>query len=327
MADGHAHGAHGRSADRPSDIPKAGWREVLKRVYENIGRYEVNVVSAGIAFNAFLALFPAIIAAVSVYGLVADPQTVERQVSQLGAFLPKDLQGILFEQMHSVATASGGALGWSLALSVVLALWAAGRGTRGLISGLNIVYGEDESRGVLAYNLTVLGVTVAAIVFAVVALGLIAALPALRGFLPFGDLLGTVLMWLRWPLLAVFVMAGLAAIYRYAPSREQPKWRWVSWGAALAAVLWLVGSALFSLYVSQFGNFNETYGSIAAVAVALLWFQLTAFAVLLGALLDAELEHQTERDTTTGGRQPMGRRGAQVADTPPPGRGARGKRG
>lgn len=317
MADGQAR-AHGRSADRPSDIPKAGWWEILKRVKENIGRYEINVVSAGVAFNEFLALFPAIIAAVSVYGLVADPETVERQMNAMAGLLPADVQEILSEQLHSVATASGGALGWSLVISVLLALWAATRGIRGIMSGLNIVYGEEESRGFFAYNLTALGLTLAAIVFGIVALSLIAAMPALEPFLPFGEPVNTVVMWLRWPLLAVFVVVGLAVVYRYGPSRDRPRWRWVSWGAMAGAVLWLIGSGLFSLYVSRFGDFNETYGSMAAVAVALLWFQLTAFAVLLGALIDAELEHQTERDTTVGQPKPMGQRGAQVADTPPP---------
>lgn len=325
MADGQAR-AHGRSANRPSEIPKAGWWEILKRVKDNIGRYEINLVSAGISFNEFLAIFPAIIAAISVYGLVADPATVERQVGALGGFLPADVQAILFEQLHSVASASGGALGWSLVLSVLLALWAATRGIKGLMSGLNIVYGEDESRGFLAYNLTALGLTVAAIIFGIVALGMIAAMPALSQFLPFGDLGRTIAMWLRWPLLAVFVVVGMAFVYRYGPSRERPKWRWVSWGAATGAVLWLIGSALFSFYVSNFGNFNETYGSMAAVVVALLWFQLTAFATLLGALLDAELEQQTERDTTSGQAQPMGQRGARVADTPPPKRAQGGRR-
>lgn len=325
MADGQAQ-AHGRSANRPSEIPKAGWWEILKRVKDNIGSYEINLVSAGIAFNEFLALFPAIIAAISVYGLMADPATVERQVGQLGGFLPADVQAILFEQLNSVATASGGALGWALILSILLALWAATRGIKGLMAGLNIVYGEEESRGFFAYNLTALGMTLAAIIFGIIALGLIAAMPALSQFLPFGDLGRTIAMWLRWPVLAVFVVVGFAFIYRYGPSRERPKWRWVSWGALIGAVLWLIGSALFSLYVSRFGDFNETYGSMAAVAVALLWFQLTAFATLLGALVDAELEQQTGRDTTSGQAQPMGQRGARVADTPPPKRSQGGRR-
>ncbi|MEW5729945.1 MAG: YihY/virulence factor BrkB family protein [Pseudomonadota bacterium] len=317
MADGHAR-SHGHAANRPSEIPKAGWWQVAKRVWNNVGHYELSVVSAGVAFNEFFALFPALAAAVSIYGLVADPQTVQTQMQALAGFLPGDVQSLVRDQLHGVASASGGALGWSLAISLLLAVWGATRGVKGLISGLNIVNGEDESRGFLAYNLTALGLTLAAIVFGLITLGLIAALPALEPLMPFGETGKAVVSALRWPLLAALVVAGLAVVYRYAPSRDQPRWRWVTPGAVVAGVLWLIGSGLFSLYVSRFGSFNETYGSMAAVAVTLLWFQLTAFVVLLGALLDAELEHQTRRDSTRGPERPMGQRGARVADAPPP---------
>lgn len=308
---------HGRNADRPSDIPKAGWWQVLKRVKDNVTAYDVEVVSAGIAFNEFFALFPAIAAAVSLYGLVAEPETVQAQMQAIAGFLPGDVKNLVGEQLNAVAGAGSGALGWSLAISLLLALWGATRGMKGMISGLNIVYGEDEKRGFFRYNLTALGLTFAAIVFGLVALGLVAALPAIDHLLPFGDLGKLIVSVIRWPLLGLFMVAGLAAVYRYAPSRDAPRWRWVSWGAVLAAALWLVGSGLFSLYVSRFGSFNETYGSMAAVAVTLLWFQLTSFVVLLGALVDAEMERQTARDTTAGPEQPMGKRGARVADSLP----------
>lgn len=310
-----ADGSHGRTADRPAAIPRAGWWDVLKRVWHDIGHYELSVVAAGIAFNEFFALFPALVAAISLYGLVADPDTVQAQMRALAGFLPGDVQTLVRDQLHGLATTSGGALGWSLALSVLVALWGATRGVKGLISGLNIVHGEDESRGAVRYNLTALGLTLAAILFGLVALALIAALPALDHLLPLGEVGRAVASALRWPLLALFVLAGLAVVYRYGPSRDQPRWRWVSWGAVIATILWLVGSGLFSLYVSRFGNFNETYGSMAAVAVTLLWFQLTSFAVLLGAVVNAELEHQTVRDTTVGPERPMGQRGAKMADT------------
>ncbi|MGE5545740.1 MAG: YihY/virulence factor BrkB family protein [Solirubrobacterales bacterium] len=317
MATGHAR-ARGREADRPSDIPRAGWFDIFKRVWQNVGHYEVSVISAGIAFNEFFALFPALAAAVSLYGLIADPATVARHLSLLAGVLPTDMQNLLGDQLKSVTSSSNSTLGWSLFISLALALWGATRGIKGVITGLNIVYGEDEKRGFFRLSATALGLTLAAIVFGLVALALIAAVPALEGFLPFGELGKAVASALRWPLLAIFLMIGLAVVYRYAPSRDEPRWRWVSWGAAIAAALWLIGSGLFSLYVARFGKFNETYGSMAAVAVMLLWFQLTAFVVLLGALLDAEMEHQTARDTTAGPEQPMGRRGARVADTLPP---------
>lgn len=318
--------AHGRQAERPSDIPKQGWLDIAKRMWDDIGRYELSVVSAGIAFNEFFALFPALAAGISLYGLVADPATVERQMAMLGGFLPADMQRLVGEQLHALAGGSQGTLGLSLAIALVIALWGATRGVKGLISGLNIVYGEDEKRGFVAYNLTALALTLAAIIFGLVALGLVAALPPLLDLLPVGDTMKNVLSALRWPLLAVFMLVGLAVTYRYAPSRDTPRWRWVSWGAVLAAALWLIGSGLFSLYAARFGNFNETYGSMAAVAVTLLWFQLTSFVVLLGALLDAEMEHQTARDTTKGPERPMGQRGAKVADSLGAGGDQRGQR-
>jgi membrane protein len=310
--------AHGRHADRPSEIPKQGWIDILKRMSGDIGKYELSVVSAGIAFNEFFALFPALAAAIALYGLIADPATVERQMTVLGGFLPGDVQRLVGEQLHGLASSSERSLGLSLLVAVAVALWGATRGIKGMMSGLNIVHGEDEKRGFVKYNAVALGLTFAAIVFGMVALALVAALPPLLDMLPVGNLIQELLSALRWPLLAVFMLIGLAVTYRYGPSRAVPRWRWVSWGAVLAAVLWLIGSGLFSLYASRFGNFNETYGSMAAVAVTLLWFQLTSFVVLLGALLDAEMEHQTARDTTKGRERPMGQRGAAMADTVAP---------
>lgn len=316
---------HGRHAERPSHIPWAGWKDIGKRVWNNIGHYELSVVSAGVAFNEFFALFPALAAGIAIYGLVADPATIERQVSMLGGFLPGDFQTVIQEQLKGLSQSSQGSLSLSLVIALAVALWGATRGIKGLISGLNIVNGEDENRGFLKYNGVALGLTLAAIVFGLVALSLIAAVPVALDLVPLGEGVKALLSFLRWPLLGLFALAGLAVVYRYAPSRDRPQWKWVTWGATLAAALWLVGSGLFSLYVSRFGSFNETYGSMAAVAVTLLWFQLTSFAILLGALVDAEMEHQTRADTTEGQRQPMGRRGATVADTVGQG-GDRGKR-
>ncbi|MGE5476062.1 MAG: YihY/virulence factor BrkB family protein [Bacteroidales bacterium] len=315
--------AHGRHADRPQEIPKAGWFDIVRRIWDNLTRYEVSVISAGIAFNEFFALFPALAAGISLYGLIADPGQVEKQVAVLSGFLPGDVAKLVSEQLHGLTSASGGTLGLSLLVSLAVALWGATRGVKGLISGLNIVYGETEKRGFVVYNLTALGLTFGAIVFGLLALTMVALVPPLLQLLPVGEGLRSLLSALRWPLLAVFVLVGLAVIYRMAPSRDRPRWRWVTWGAVVATLLWLAGSGLFSLYAARFGDFNKTYGSMAAVAVTLLWFQLTAFVVLLGALLDAEMEHQTARDTTEGPERPMGERGARVADTL--GRGGDGK--
>lgn len=311
--------AHGRHAERPQDIPKAGWFDIARRMWADISRYEISVISAGIAFNEFFALFPALAAGISLYGLIADPGQVESLLGQLSGFLPSDVNKLVSEQLHGLTSASGGALGLSLLVSLAVALWGATRGVKGLISGLNIVYGEEEKRGFVAYNATALALTLGAIVFGLVALSMVALVPPLLKLLPVGEGVQSLLSALRWPLLALFVLVGLAVIYRLAPSRDRPRWRWVTWGAVLATLLWLAGSGLFSLYAARFGDFNKTYGSMAAVAVTLLWFQLTSFVVLLGALLDAEMEHQTVRDTTSGPERPMGQRGARMADTLGPG--------
>lgn len=288
--------AHGRPAERPRQIPKAvGW-DIVRRVWADLGRTEVSVISAGIAFNEFFALFPALAAGISLYGLIADPVQVESMLGVLSGFLPGDVTNLISEQLHGLIRASEGTLGVSLLVSLVIALWGATRGVKGLISGLNLVYGEPERRGFLALNGTALGLTLAAIVFGLVALTLVAALPPLLTLLPLQEWMRQMLSALRWPLLALFVLIGLAIIYRVAPSRDTPCWRWVSWGTVAATLLWLAGSGLFSLYAARFGDFNKTYGSMAAVAVTLLWFQLTSFVVLLGALLDAATER---RDITT----------------------------
>lgn len=308
-------GTHGREADRPRDIPKAGWIDIGRRIWDNLSRYEVSVISAGIAFNEFFALFPALAAGISLYGLIADPAQVEKLLGTMSGFLPADVSKLVSEQLHGLTSASSGTLGLSLLVSLAVALWGATRGVKGLISGLNIVYGEQEKRSFVSLNAIALALTLGAIVFGLVALTMVALVPPLLKLLPIGEGLQSLLSALRWPLLAVFVLVGLAIIYRLAPSRDRPRWRWVTWGAVAATVLWLAGSGLFSLYAARFGDFNKTYGSMAAVAVTLLWFQLTSFVVLLGALLDAEMEHQTVRDTTSGAERPMGERGARMADT------------
>ncbi|HLO76872.1 MAG TPA: YihY/virulence factor BrkB family protein [Magnetospirillum sp.] len=307
--------AHGREADRPRDIPKAGRFDIARRMWDDLSRKEVSVISAGIAFNEFFALFPALAAGISLYGLIADPAQVENMLGVLSGFLPADVTRLISEQLHGLTRASEGTLGLSLLVSLAVALWGATRGIKGLISGLNMVYDEEEKRGFVALNLTALGLTLGAIVFGLVALTMVAAVPPILKLLPVDDWMRSLLSALRWPLLAVFVLVGLAVVYRVAPSRDRPRWRWVSWGAVAAAVLWLAGSGLFSLYASRFGDFNKTYGSMAAVAVTLLWFQLTSFVVLLGAMLNAEMEHQTARDTTVGPERPLGQRGARMADT------------
>jgi membrane protein len=306
---------HGRSADRPSAIPRRGWWDILKRVGGGISEKNLSLASAGAAFYAFLAIPSALTALVTLYGLVFNPADVGRQVTAMRGVMPHEAIGLVSTQLKSVTSHSAQTLGISFVISILVALWGAMSGTTSMMSALNMAYGEEEKRNLFKYYLTALALTVATIVFAVIALALIAVLPAAIGFLPFGGFDQWVATIVRWPLLVVLVLVALAALFRYAPSRDEPKWRWVSWGAIAGAVLWIIGSALFSLYVGEFATYNKTYGSLGAVVVLMMWLYLSSFAVLLGATLNAEIEHQTVRDSTVGPEQPMGERGAQMADT------------
>jgi membrane protein len=305
---------HGRRADRPQRIPKPGWRDILLRTKDEIAEDQISLVAAGVAFYGLLALFPAIAAGVSIYGLVADPAQVQQNVAMLEQVLPAQASAIINQQLQRIASGSTGALSVGLAFSVIIALWSATAGTKALMSALTVVYDEEESRSFLRFNLFALGLTLVVILYGLIAFALLAALPAALGMMGLPHWVDVAASWLRWPLLALVVIFGLSVLYRYAPDRHHARWRWVSWGAVAATVLWLMGSALFSVYVANFGSYNETYGSIGAVVVLLLWFDLSAFIFLGGAELNAEMEHQTNRDTTVGGDQPRGQRQAYVAD-------------
>jgi membrane protein len=307
--------AAGREAERPSQIPPRGWFAILRRVMAEVKEDNVSLLAAGVAFYAMLAIFPAIIALVTVYGMVADPAEVESQVGEFAKSLPSGADQLITEQLQNVVNAGEQALSIGLALSLLAVLWSASGGVQGLVKSLNLVYDERETRGFLKLRGLSLLLTLGAIVVAVVALVLIAVFPAVIDDLGLGQAGELAASIGRWVILALLVLVALAVLYRFAPDRANPRWRWVSWGAVVALVLWLLGSFGFSWYVDNFGKYNQTYGALAAVIILLLWLFLSAFAVLLGAELDAEIERQTARDTTTGPERPLGRRDAEVADT------------
>ncbi len=311
----HADSSRGRHAESPRQIPRQGWRDVLLRVKDEQKKDNLSIVAAGVAFYSLLAIFPALVALVSIYGLVADPADVQRQLEAVGGLLPPEAFGVIEEQLRNIVTASGGALSIGLIGGIVFALWSAAKGMKAMIMALNIVYDEEESRGVIKYNGVALLLTLGAILFFLASILLIVVVPALLATIGFPQALEPWIAFLRWPLLALVVTFALAVLYRYAPARDEPQWRWVSWGSVLATVLWLILSALFSFYVSRFGNFNETYGSVGAIIILLMWLFLTAYVFLIGAEFNAELEHQTSRDSTRGKPRPMGKRGAHMADT------------
>jgi membrane protein len=308
-------GLRGRGARVPTDVPARGWRDVLRRSWREIKSDRLSIIAAGVAFYALLAVFPTLLALVAVYGLVADPGDVERQLASFAGLLPSEAADVLLAQLHDLVQTDRGALGLGAVLGLVLALWSASAGVRTLMEALNVAYDEDERRGFLRFHGTALLLTTAGIVGFVAIVGVLVAVPVATAWLGLESTLGTLVNLARWPLLAVAVMAGLAVLYRYGPSRRAPRWQWASAGAVLAMVLWVVASAGFSFYVSRFGNYNATYGAAGAIVVLLMWFLLSAYVVLVGAEVNAELERQTKRDTTVGPAQPQGRRGAHAADT------------
>jgi membrane protein len=273
------------------------------------------MLAAGVAFFAFLAIPPALIAALTLYGLVADPQTVARQMQGLAGSLPREAQPLIADQLNAVVSGSNGALSLGLAVSVLLAVWTASSGTSNLMAAVNIAYDEQETRGFLKLRAIALALTLGAIVFMLLTLFLLAAVPPLLQALQLG-IVGTILAQvLRWALLVALVIAALAIVYRLASNRDAPKFVWTSPGAIIATVLWVLGSGLFSLYVNNFGSYNKTYGTLAGIIVFLLWLYLTSYIILLGAEINAEAEKQTAADTTVGDPVPMGQRRAVAADT------------
>ena len=307
--------AAGREAERPSEIPPRGWFAVLKRVKAEVKEDNVTLLAAGVAFYAMLAIFPAIIAVVTVYGMVADPNQVESQVAEFAKGLPSGADQLLTDQLRNVTGAGRQSLSIGLVVSLLAVLWSASSGVQGLVKGLNLVYDEQETRGFLKLRGLSLLLTLGAILVVVVAIALIAVFPAVVDDLALGKTGELAASIARWVVLALLVLVAVAVVYRYAPDRANPRWRWVSWGAVVALVLWLLGSIGFSWYVDNFGKYNQTYGALAGVIILLLWLFLSAFAVLLGAEFDAEIERQTARDTTTGPERPLGQRDAEVADT------------
>jgi membrane protein len=304
----------GQEAETPAQIPPRGWWQVVRRALKESSADHVPMLAGGVAFFGFLAVFPALIAAITLYGLIADPGEVAGQVENLAGTLPQETQPLITDQLNSVVSTSGGALGVSLVVSLLAALWSASSGTGNLIQAVNLAYDEEETRGFFKLRGLALLLTVGAIVFLLVTLTLVAVVPPLLDALPLGAVGLVVAQVVRWVLLALVVIGALAVIYRVAPDRDAPRFRWVSVGALVAAVLWLIGSLLFSLYVNNFGSYNKTYGALAGVVVLMLWLYLTSYIVLLGAEINAEAERQTRRDTTKGEPQPLGERGAAAAD-------------
>jgi membrane protein len=306
---------HGRSARHPAEIPRAGWRDILIRVKNEIGSDHVSLVSAGLAMYALLAVFPGLAAAVALYGLFASPAQVVEHMQAFSGILPPGTWEIFSAQLQTVAGQAQGSLTFAALAGLLIALWGAKAGMSALMVASNIAYAEPEKRGFFRQTFVSLLFTVAAIVGFILVLSLGVLLPLAL------EVLGTQ-AWvqflagaLRWILLWGVAALGLAALYRFAPSRERARWRWVTWGSAVAATLWILVSLLFAWYVGSFASYSKTYGALGGVIALLMWFYLSSFTVVVGAEINAEMERQTVRDTTEGPEVPMGERGAFAADT------------
>jgi membrane protein len=304
----------GRDARSPREIPKRGWWEILKRTRREVSRDNVPLVAAGVAFYSLLALPPALAAMIALWGLFAEPADIQVQIEQLSQTLPPEAASVVIDQLKNVASRSSSTLGWTALIGFLLSLWSARAAVNAMIGALNIVYEEEEERGFFRLVFATLLLTLAALAGGVLALLLVAGVPALLNLIGLDGAAEVIVHIVRWLVLIALVMAGLAALYRFGPSRHRAQWHWVSWGAATAAALWIIASAGFSLFVSNFGKYGETYGAIAGVVLLLLWLWLSAYVALVGAEINSEMELQTRRDTTTGPEKAMGERDAYVAD-------------
>jgi membrane protein len=305
----------GREANTPSAIPAKGWKDIFWRTFARFSDHRILLVAAGVTFYTLLAIFPGIAALISLYGLFADPGAISNQLGNLTGILPGGAVDIIRGEMTRLAAQKAGSLGFGFFSGVGVALWSASGGLKALFNALNIVYDEKEKRGFVKLAALALLFTLGSAVFLLIALGTVIVLPIVLNFIGLGGLSELLIKTLRWPGLFVLTGLALAFLYRYGPCRTKAEWRWITWGSALAAILWVVASVLFSLYVQNFGNYNKTYGSLGAVIGFMTWIWVSTSIFLLGAELNAEIEHQTARDTTTGRDKPLDARVVTVADT------------
>ncbi|HUG61648.1 MAG TPA: YihY/virulence factor BrkB family protein [Methylomirabilota bacterium] len=309
------HRDRGRGAERPTAIPAKGWKDVLYRVKDQIGDDRVTLVAAGVTFYILLALIPGLTALVSVYGLFSDPESVQSHLERFEGVIPGGGMEILGSQLERISGQASSTLGFAFAGSLAISMWSANAGVKAMFEAMNVAYNERESRGFIKLNLITLAFTLAGLVAVIVAMGLLVFLPPVLGSLGFGSMGQAISRVAGIAILAVLALAGLAALYRYGPSREEAEWRWITPGAIVTLVVWVIGSVLFTWYAANFGSYNATYGSLGSLIGFLFWIWISTNIVIIGAELNAELEHQTAMDTTEGDPEPLGERGAHVADT------------
>jgi membrane protein len=305
----------GRRARAPLKIPLRGWKDIFVRTYYEMLDDRLLALAAGIAFYSLVALFPAIAAGVSVYALFANATTISKHLSIAADIVPAGTLDLLGAEISRIAAKSDGKLTFGFLLGLGIALWSANAGMKAIIDALNIIYDEEEKRGFIWLNVVSLFFTIGAIAAAGLAVALVVVFPLITAVFGLTSLNTPIIVYLRWPLMFVLIILGLAVLYLYGPSRRLPKWRWISVGSVFAALAWLAVSSLFSWYLGNFDNYNATYGALGAVVGLMMWMWLSTIVVLVGAELNSEIEHQTARDSTVGPDKPLGTRGAVMADT------------
>ncbi len=305
----------GRDARGPSQIPPIGWADIAMRLWHSIGADRVMLVAGGATFYLLLALFPALTAFISAYGLVADASTVTQNLDNLAGLVPEAALQLIGERLESLASQDSGALSFGLVFGLLIAFWSANNGVKGLFEALNIAYGETEKRSFVWLNLVAFTFTLGAMLTVAVLISLIGIVPVVLRFLYIGDMAEWLVTILRWPILIGVLGLGITCLYRYGPSREPAQWRWLTWGGVLATIAWVGVSVGFSFYLRNFADYEATYGSLGAVIGFMMWTWISVIILIVGAEFNAEMEHQTSVDSTTGKPQPMGERGAYMADT------------
>jgi membrane protein len=318
-ADIHAKNIHakdrGREATGPEEIPARGLKDVFWRVFAALTEDRITLIAAGVTYYLLLALFPAASALVSIYGFVSDPAAIVDRISFLSTVMPADGLKIFLDQVAALASERGSTLSIGLIGGLALALWSANNGMKALFEAMNVAYAEQEKRSIIRVNLISLVFTLGALFLAIVILIAMGIVPAVLSYLWLDRWAELIIRIARWPIMMLFVAGGIMALYRFGPSREPAKLRWLTWGAGFATIFWFAASLGVSFYLSNIANYNATYGTLGALIGFMVWTWISVIIVIAGAEINAELEHQTAIDSTTGRPQPMGERGAYMADT------------
>ena len=302
----------GRVAADPRHIPWQGWKDILWRTYREMSQDRLTIVAGSVTYYTLLAIFPALGVFVSVYGLIADVRTVQEQLVQLSTIFPPEAVSLLGDQMLRLANREATGLSLAFVVSLLLSVWSANAAMKALFDGLNIAYDEREKRNYVLRTVLTYGFTVALLIFLTAVSAILVAAPLVLEAL---NLRKDWLIAARWPLVYAVAASAFAVVYRYGPSRSLARWRWVVIGSLAAAFLWMAGSASFSWLLNNLARLDATYGSLGTVIGFMLWIWFSVIVVLVGAELNAEIEHQTAIDSTTGPPAPMGERGAAMADT------------